>query len=224
MIALIVVEAVLFGVFLAADLLTKHYAMPFLEANGTYVLINKVLALTPSHNDGAGFGILSSKTGLLIGVTVVGLVLMLAVLVYAHLRMDLKRKRNRFLVVTLVMMIAGGLGNLVDRCMFGYVRDFIDYTVVKTLFNINFAICNVADLWLTLGMIFILIYVIFFWRESDKPTAAPEADAFRVSEAERLMAAHEAAQTEMGTEPAVGEDAEDVVGESDLSAVPPCEE
>ena len=190
MIALLVVEVVLFGVFLASDLLTKHYIMPYLEANGPQVLIDKVLTLTPAYNDGAGFSMLSGKMGWLIAITVVGLVLILGFSVYTHLRLDVKRKSVRFLAVVEVMMLAGGLGNLIDRIRLGYVRDFIDYTVVETLFHRSFAICNVADVWLTVGMILLIVYVIFFWRDANvKAKTAPQADPYAVATAERLMAA-----------------------------------
>jgi len=188
MIALILVEVVLFGVFLATDLLSKHFVMPFLEANGDYVLIDKVLTLTPAYNTGAGFSMLSGKTGWLIAITVVGLVLLLAFTVYAHLKINTKKKSTKFLLVLLMMMLAGGVGNLVDRIAFGYVRDFIDYTVVETLFHRSFAICNVADVWLTVGMILLIVYVIFFWRDSNKVGAeAVKPDAYQVETAERLL-------------------------------------
>jgi len=190
MIALILVEAILFGVFLAADLVSKHFVMPFLEglADKKYVLIDKVITLRPAYNEGAGFSILSGQKGWLIAITVVGLALVLGFAVYAHLRMDTKRKSTKFLLVILCMMFAGGVGNLVDRIYFGYVRDFIDYTVVETLFHRSFAICNVADIWLTVGMILLVVYIIFFWRDANlKPKADVQQDSFVVAEAERLL-------------------------------------
>ena len=87
-----------------------------------------------------------------------------------------------------MMMLAGGVGNLVDRIAYGYVRDFIDYTVVETLFHKSFAICNVADVWLTVGMILLVVYVIFFWRDSNKKGYdEPKPDAYQVETAQRLL-------------------------------------
>ena len=63
--------------------------------------------------------------------------------------------------VALAMVLAGGLGNLVDRIAFGYVRDFIEYTIVYTLFKRDFAICNLADVYLTIGVILVVIYLIY---------------------------------------------------------------
>ena len=189
MIALVLVEILIFSVFLASDLVSKHFVMPFLEANGDYVLIDKVLTLTPAYNTGAGFSMLSGKTGWLIAITVVGLVFLLGFTVYAHLKLNTKKKSTKFLLVLLMMMLAGGVGNLVDRIAYGYVRDFIDYTVVETLFHRSFAICNVADVWLTVGMILLIVYVIFFWRDGNKVGAeAEKPDAVQLATAERLLA------------------------------------
>ena len=188
MIVLLVVEVLLFGAFLASDLVSKHFVMPFLETNGDYVLIDKVITLTPAYNTGAGFSMLSGKTGWLIAITVVGLALLLAFTVYAHLKLNTKKKSTKFLLVLLMMMLAGGVGNLVDRVAYGYVRDFIDYTVVQTLFHRSFAICNVADIWLTVGMILLIVYVIFFWRDSNKKDyVEPAPDRYQVETAERLL-------------------------------------
>lgn len=199
MITLVLVEVVVFGVLLAADLVSKHFIMPYLEAHGNVVLIDKVLTLTPAYNEGAGFSMLSGKTGVLIALTVVGLVAILAITVYAHIKLDTRRKSTRFLMVVLMMMLSGGLGNLIDRIKFGYVRDFIDYTVIQTLFHRSFAICNVADIWLTVGMVLLLVYVIFFMKDADKKeenAPAISTDTRMVAEANRLMAAEKARQVD----------------------------
>ena len=188
MIAFIVFEALFFGVLLAVDLVSKHFVMPFLEANGSYTLIDKVITLTPTYNDGAGFGFLSGKTAALIAITAIGLAVLLGLLVFCHFKMDVRNKRTRFLLSVLVMMLAGGLGNLIDRIAFGSVRDFIDYTIVYTLFKRNFALCNVADIWLTVGMILLLVYIIFVWKGEDfKKKDAVPADKTNVATALYLL-------------------------------------
>ena len=187
MITLIIVEVLLFGFFLASDLVSKHFVMPFLEANGDYILIDKVITLTPAYNTGAGFSMLAGKTGWLIAITVVGLVLLLVFTVGAHIFFDTKKKNTKLALVSMIMMLAGGVGNLVDRIAFGHVRDFIDYTLTETLFHRSFAICNVADVWLTVGMILLIVYLIFFYRGSEK-VAASEPDGWQVETAERLLA------------------------------------
>ena len=61
------------------------------------------------------------------------------------------------------MFASGAIGNINDRIKFGYVRDFIDYTLTKSLFNYQFAICNFADAVLVIACIMLIIYVLFFY-------------------------------------------------------------
>ena len=174
----IVFEIIFFAVLLAGDLVAKHYVMPFLvnQTGFKYVLIDKVLTLRYSLNDGAGFGFLSGKTTLLEIMTITAMVAILLFTVFLHLRNTQKTPSGRFLLVTLSMIMAGGIGNLVDRIAFGEVRDFIDYTIVETLFHRSFAICNLADVWLTVGMIFLIVYVLFMFKEkkSVSPVEPPD--------------------------------------------------
>ena len=200
MIVFILFEVLFFGFLLAADLVSKHFIMPFLEANGDYVLINKVLTLTPAYNEGAGFSFLSGKTAALIAITCIGLAVILGLLIFGHIKLDLKNKRVRFLLSILVMMLAGGLGNLVDRCAFGHVRDFIDYTVVYTIFKRNFAVCNVADIWLTVGMVLLIIFVIFLWKGNLFKGAEVVPDDTNAKTAARLLAKMEEQDLQVGVD------------------------
>lgn len=183
----ILAEILLFVVLLLADLLSKQYLMPFLEDHdGFWVLIDKVLTLRASYNDGAGFSMLSGKQGLLIGVTVVAMVAILVFDVIVHTKGINKKHSGRFLSMILAMILAGGIGNLVDRIQLGKVRDFIEYTFVETVFHRSFAICNLADVWITVGMILLIIYVLFFWKDvkiEDKPKEPddlPDQDNIRM--------------------------------------------
>lgn len=166
-------ELAFFAVLLLADLLSKQYLMPFLEAHdGFWVLIDKVLTLRAAYNEGAGFSMLAGKQGALIAITVVAMVAILGFTVYIHLHGTTRKRSGRFLAMIMAMILAGGIGNLVDRIAFGKVRDFIEYTFVETLFHKSFAICNIADVWITVGMILLVIYVIFCWKGvkgEDKP-------------------------------------------------------
>jgi len=164
----VIFEILFFGVLLAGDLVSKHFIMPFLEnqPNFSYTLIDKVLTLRYSINDGAGFGFLSGKKTALIVITVIAMVAILVFTILLHAKNTHKKKSGRFLLSTLIMILAGGIGNLVDRIALGSVRDFIDYTIVETIFKRSFAICNLADVWLTLGMIFLIVYVLLFFKES----------------------------------------------------------
>lgn len=173
-------EIFFFTLLLVADLLSKEYVVPFLvENNGYYPLIENVLSLKLSFNDGAGFSILSGKTNLLIIFTAISMALIFVFLVFLHFKKCHRKPKERFLICAIVMILSGGIGNLYDRIANGgVVRDFIEYTFVETLFGKSFAICNLADVWLTLGMVFIIVYVIFMYKEKKPIETIEPADDY----------------------------------------------
>ena len=66
------------------------------------------------------------------------------------------KNENTMFLISLSLVIGGAFGNLYDRILFGYVRDFIDFQFV------DFAIFNIADSALTVGIICLGVYLIFF--------------------------------------------------------------
>jgi len=180
----IIVDVLLTIFLLAADLLSKHFVSDFLLSHGgSYTVIDKVLTFRYSENTGAAFGILDNARillSVLVGVVVIGLI---AFMVYHIVKGKHKERGGLLLHISLSLVVAGGLGNLVDRIAFGYVRDFIEYTFIYTLFGENFAICNFADVCLTIGVILLIIYLIAFYAiDSDKKKK--KAQAVSVSETE----------------------------------------
>ena len=78
------------------------------------------------------------------------------------------KNKNMFFLVSTVMIMSGGIGNLIDRIRQGYVVDYLD---VKLF---NFAVFNFADICVVLGAMFALIFVFFV-----EPKIADKNDAFR---------------------------------------------
>lgn len=154
---LVSIEAAIIAAVIALDLLTKKYIYGNLAANNSvFTIIEGVLVLFPTENTGASFGIFKNATAMLTVISSVTIVIVTAFLVITV------KIRNPFLRSGLVLIIAGGAGNLIDRLALGYVRDFIYFELI------DFAIFNVADSSLTIGVICILIFVIFFYKP-EKP-------------------------------------------------------
>ena len=80
------------------------------------------------------------------------------------------KERNGFFRAALVLMLAGALGNIVDRIAFGYVRDFIYFELI------DFAVFNFADSGLCVGCGCMIVYIIFFYRPEKKPENKSEGD------------------------------------------------
>lgn len=119
-----------------------------------------VLELTYVQNTGAAFSILAEHTWVL---TLFSVIIVL-IMVWALRRRVVTHPLG---LIPCVMVIAGGLGNLIDRVFFGYVTDMF-----STLF-MNFAVFNVADICITVGGVWLAVYVLFFF---DKLEVKKEAN------------------------------------------------
>jgi signal peptidase II len=149
---MLVLDVVLIGLLLWLDQWTKHLAVLHLKDQDALPLIDKVLELRYLENRGAAFGLLQDQKFFILFVGVI----FVAVLVYFLCRLP-AQKKFRVLHVLLSMIIAGGLGNMIDRFRLEYVVDFI-YVVL-----IDFPIFNVADMYVvvaTIGLIFCFLFVL----------------------------------------------------------------
>lgn len=159
-------ELLFVGLYLAVDLLTKHFVyMPIAAGADDVIVWDGVLRFTAVENTGASFGLFSDSFVALTVVSFVTVIALLLVLVFSV------KMRNGWLRAALILMIAGGLGNLVDRFMFGYVRDWIYFELI------DFAVFNLADSGLTVGCVLLLIFVVFFYRPEDKKKDTEAGDA-----------------------------------------------
>ena len=147
---------------IAVDLVSKAAAFDILEdvPGGSVAVAEGIFSLTMTRNYGASFGVFSGKTTLLSAITGIGIALVLVVLI-------VRPKAPKILRYSLIMIFAGGLGNLVDRIAFGYVRDFIDYTFSESCFGLGFAIGNIADIFVMIVMRMLIVYMIFGYKEGD---------------------------------------------------------
>lgn len=135
------------GGLIAADLLTKLTASKL--GSREVVLIPGVLSLSYIENRGAAFGIMQGRQWLLI---VISAVIIAAAVVFCIRR--IRDTRYRYLRVLTVFLVAGALGNMIDRIMLGYVRDFIYFKLI------DFPVFNVADIYVTVSAVLILIWII----------------------------------------------------------------
>lgn len=110
------------------------------------VIINNFFSITNLSNYGAAFGILSNNIYFLIFISLI--------LIYFIIS-EIKKNNNKGNIISLLMILSGALGNLIDRIFRGYVVDYMSFE----LFNISFPVFNFADMLITFGTIY-LIYII----------------------------------------------------------------
>ena len=133
---------------LAIDQITKIIASTFLKLNMSVQVINKFFYLTLCQNEGAAWGLFKNSKIVIILGTIVAIVL-----IYHFVYVFKENKRNDF---AFGLLIGGLLGNLVDRIIFGYVRDFLDFYI----FKYDYPIFNVADICIVIGVLFLMIAVL----------------------------------------------------------------
>ncbi len=131
------------------DQITKFWAKTVLPGK-PITIIPGVLKLHYHENSGALFGIMSNKT-LLLGVTSA---IALALIVFIYLKTPQDKRYNPLRFIWL-LFLSGGIGNVIDRIAYRYVIDFIYFELI------DFPIFNIADSFVTIGLILIIIMIIY---------------------------------------------------------------
>ncbi len=141
---------------LCFDQYTKKLAILYLKDSPAYVLIDGTLELQYLENRGSAFGMLQNQKFFIL---FVGIVFLMVILFFLF-RLPEKRK---FVIVHILlsMVIAGGLGNMLDRFRFDYVVDFISFILI------NYPIFNVADIYIVVATVSLFLLFLFVYKESD---------------------------------------------------------
>lgn len=127
--------------FIIIDQLTKFLINQNIEYLKSFQIIKNFFYFTNAHNNGAAFSILSGYNLLFISITLIVICLI-----------DKYIEKN----ISFYILLGGIIGNLIDRLIFGYVRDFLDFRI----FNYNFPIFNISDICICLGIFLIIIKTI----------------------------------------------------------------
>lgn len=168
----IIVLSVLIVVVLALDLVTK-YVFDGMYAEGTGVSLG-IFNLIIVHNHGAAWGIFSGNQ---VGLVILSLVF-LVIFIWFYVK---DKKKSWLLTVTFAFLCAGCIGNLYDRLVFGYVRDFIQFAFWQ-----SFPVFNFADVFLTVGVVMFVIYLLIYSFKKEKtPAVVDSIGKIVVEEAEK---------------------------------------
>jgi signal peptidase II len=146
------------------DLLTKKLAFDKLPWPQTYVLIPNVLEFVHAENHGVAFSLLAQHPAIILSFTSVAIVLL--ALFYARVR----RRAQALVLAALALLLIGATGNLIDRLAFDFVRDFI-YFVPELPVIGHWAVFNVADICITVGVILFLVSELFFSKRPEENKA-----------------------------------------------------
>ncbi len=144
----------LIPILVGLDQLTKWWAGTYLAEHGPIPIIPGVFSLTYSINRGAAWGILQNKIPFFVLITLV----MILVICMAYTRIP--RDRHYIpLQLTLVLLLSGAIGNLIDRVWHQYVIDFLYFELI------HFPIFNVADTYVTISACSLILLLLFFYKD-----------------------------------------------------------
>lgn len=129
------------------DIVVKVGFAEYFVSNPAIVLIPNFLTLTYIENTGASFGIFAGQTLFLTILSGVFILLILALIFFTK-----SAKTSKLLKSGYIILVAGAIGNFIDRATLGFVRDYISVA--------SWFVCNIADILICLGILLLIIYEI----------------------------------------------------------------
>lgn len=155
--------AILAAALVVLDQIVKYLVRANIPLGGNVPFIPYLLDLTYVQNTGAAFSMLRSHTWVLTLISTVVVVGMCVLLVKGFFK-------NRLGLFSAALVLAGGMGNLIDRVLFGFVTDMFQTTFM------DFAVFNVADCCITVGVPLLFLYVwLYVGKDEKKEDEADES-------------------------------------------------
>lgn len=160
------VYALLVAALVALDQLVKYLVVQNIPLGQHVPFLPHILDLTYVQNTGAAFSLFNQHTWILTLISLVMSVILAVALVKKFFRHPLGR-------VCLSLLLAGAVGNLIDRALQGYVVDMFHVLFME------FAVFNVADICVVVGGFAAVVYYLFFYEKLEgksKDTGAPKEE------------------------------------------------
>ena len=180
---LIWLAVIIVTVFL--DQLTKYLTVLHLKPIDTLPIIEDVLHLTYVENTGAAFGMMKDARWVFMVTSTVAIIGILGYMIH---RVYIKKEKMPWMeALSLSLIVGGGIGNMIDRTMLGYVVDMIDCRFI------NFAVFNVADSFVCIGAGLMILYLIIL---TVKEYKAEKAAKLALTEGEDTESESEDAATD----------------------------
>ena len=132
--------------FIGIDFVTKQLALHYMPKGQAITVIPYLFDFQFVFNDGAAFGMLDDKRWIFMSATVIFLVL--GIVYFLRLK-----AKDKFLCYVLMLIISGGIGNMIDRIWTGQVIDFITFGFME------FPSFNIADSCVVIGCCLWILYI-----------------------------------------------------------------
>lgn len=146
----IIISVALMVVGVALDQISKYLVVINMELYESVDVIPGIFRFTYIQNRGAAFGSMADNRWLFMVLSTVAIV---AILVYLFW----KRPSNKLVLASIILIVSGGIGNMIDRISLGYVIDFLDFCAFPNLWMWVF---NVADAFVCIGAGLLALWMI----------------------------------------------------------------
>ena len=177
----------LFVLGLVIDIISKLIIKTNMVEGDSIILIPHFLAITFSYNEAAAFGMGFKNPEVNRWIYISVAVIATAAILYFYIKKN--KVYGKFIKASLMCILVGAVGNLIDRLIYGKVVDFIDF------FGIWHAIFNVADSFVVIGTIMLVVYLILEEVKDYKAKKASEPEqtgkVLSKTEQEKLEREHE---------------------------------
>ena len=138
------------------DQLTKLLAVAKLKDHEPFEIIKNVFELQYLENRGAAFGILQGKKIFFVIITL----LIIGIFLYIYFKLP-ETKHFLWMRITVIFLLSGAVGNFIDRVWRNYVVDFFYFKLI------DFAIFNVADIYVSVAAVLLIILILFVYKDED---------------------------------------------------------
>ena len=130
------------------DQISKCFISAYLKLNESITIIKDFFYIRYINNTGASWGILSNSKTLLIILSIIAIIIII--------RYMNTFKKTIINMIGFGFLLGGIMGNLCDRMIFGYVKDFLDFII----FHYDFPVFNIADIFIVIGVLLLIISII----------------------------------------------------------------
>ncbi|MBQ6900271.1 MAG: signal peptidase II [Firmicutes bacterium] len=147
---------------LAADHLLKYYIRATMYSGQSIAVIDNIFSITYVQNRGAAFSMFEGMETLLTWMPAIALII-------AVWYMEKHMEQHWTLILSMILIIAGGLGNLIDRVTLGFVTDMFDFHF--------WPVFNIADIAICVGCGFLILFMFVFDKPEDEEKSDTPAEA-----------------------------------------------
>lgn len=150
---------------IAADQAVKYWTYTVLQLQGSIALFDSVFHLTYVENRGAAFSLFAEFDSRWVFVLLAAVITVVIFVVLQKKVMQTALGRW-----SLILIAAGALGNAIDRLLRGFVVDLFDFRLI------HFPVFNIADIYICIGGLLFVIYVLFQHKDTKSETVSERDD------------------------------------------------